>query len=77
MTYANTNEKLYDDIALWERTDGRDLFLELPLKDKHAPKILDFGYGFGEQLFALTNAYPDAVIFGIDGNSVCQKEDRL
>ena len=29
MTYANTNEKLYDDIALWEKTDGRDLFLEM------------------------------------------------
>ena len=30
MTYANTNEKLYDDIALWEKTDGKDLFLEMP-----------------------------------------------
>lgn len=61
MTYTNTNEKLYDDIALWEKTDGRDLFLEMPLKEKSAPKILDFGYGFGEQLFALTNAYYDAL----------------
>ena len=30
MTYANTNEKLYDDIALWKKTDGKDLFLEMP-----------------------------------------------
>ena len=74
MTYANTNEKLYDDIALWEKTDGRDLFLEMPLKEKNTPKILDFGYGFGEQLFALTNAYPSGKIFGIDGSPVCQKE---
>ncbi|MBR6154891.1 MAG: class I SAM-dependent methyltransferase [Treponema sp.] len=74
MPYANTNEKLYDDIALWEKTDGRDLFQEMPLKEKSAPKILDFGYGFGEQLFALTNAYPNAKIFGIDGSPACQKE---
>ena len=74
MAYANTNEKLYDDIALWEKTDGRDLFLEMPLKEKDSPQILDFGYGFGEQLFALTNAYPNAKIFGIDGNPACQKE---
>ena len=56
MNYANTNEKLYDDITLWEKTDGKDLFLQMPLKEKQSPKILDFGYGFGEQLFALTNA---------------------
>ena len=74
MTYANTNEKLYDDIALWEKTDGKDLFLEMPLKEKKTPKILDFGYGFGEQLFALANAYPKGSIFGIDGSTVCQKE---
>ena len=30
MPYANTNEKLYDDIALWEKTNGKDLFLEMP-----------------------------------------------
>ena len=30
MTYANTNEKLYDDIALWEKTDDKDLFLQMP-----------------------------------------------
>ncbi len=31
MNYSNTNEKLYDDIALWEKTDGRDLFAQMPL----------------------------------------------
>ena len=72
--YSNTNEHLYDDIELWEQTDGRDLFLEMPLKEKQTPRILDFGYGFGEQLFALSNAYPDGEIYGIDGNPVCQKE---
>ena len=74
MPYANTNEKLYDDIALWEKTDGKDLFLQMPLKEKQSPKILDFGYGFGEQLFALANAYPKGKIFGIDGSPYCQKE---
>ena len=74
MPYENTNEKLYDDIALWEKTDGRDLFLEMPLKEKDAPMVLDFGYGFGEQLFALANAYPTGTIFGIDGSPACQKE---
>ena len=74
MSYSNTNEHLYDDIALWEKTDGRDLFLEMPLLEKQAPRILDFGYGFGEQLFALANAYPQGQIYGIDANPVCQKE---
>lgn len=29
MNYSNTNEKLYDDIALWEKTDGKDLFAQM------------------------------------------------
>lgn len=74
MSYSNTNEHLYDDIELWEQTDGKDLFLEMPLKEKNDPKILDFGYGFGEQLFALCNAYPKGKIYGVDGNPVCHKE---
>ena len=74
MNYSNTNEKLYDDIALWERTDGRDLFLEMPLTEKNAPSVLDFGYGFGENLFALSNAYPNGKIYGIDCSPACQKE---
>ena len=74
MSYSNTNAHLYDDIALWEKTDGRDLFLEMPLQEKQSPRILDFGYGFGEQLFALANAYPQGKIYGIDANPVCQKE---
>jgi ubiquinone/menaquinone biosynthesis C-methylase UbiE len=36
--------------------------------------VLDFGYGFGENLFALSNAYPNGKIYGIDCNPVCQKE---
>ena len=66
MNYSNTNEHLYDDIALWEKTDGRDLFLGMPLTEKNAPSVLDFGYGFGENLFALSNAYPNGKIYGID-----------
>ena len=76
MTYSNTNEKLYDDIALWEKTDGRDLFAQMPLAPdvKSSPTVLDFGYGFGENLFALSNAYPNGKIYGIDCSPVCQKE---
>ena len=76
MIYSNINEHLYVDIALWEKTDGKELFLQMPLtsKAKSAPSVLDFGYGFGENLFALSNAYPDGKIYGIDCNPVCQKE---
>ena len=76
MTYSNTNEHLYDDIALWEKTDGKELFLQMPLtlEAKNAPAILDFGYGFGEHLFALSNAFPNGKIYGIDCNPACQKD---
>ena len=76
MIYSNINEHLYDDIALWEKTDGKELFLEMPMESdvKKAPAILDFGYGFGENLFALSNAYPDGKIYGIDCSPACQKE---
>ena len=76
MNYSNTNEHLYEDIALWEKTDGRDLFAQMPLAPdvKNAPTVLDFGYGFGENLFALSNAYPNGKIYGIDCSPVCQKE---
>ena len=26
MNYTNTHKSLYDDITLWEKTDGRNLF---------------------------------------------------
>ncbi|MBP5450963.1 MAG: class I SAM-dependent methyltransferase [Treponema sp.] len=74
MKYSNTNEHLYDDIALWEKTGGKELFLEMPLAEKNSPSVLDFGYGFGENLFALSNAYPKGKIYGIDCNPACQKE---
>ena len=41
---------------------------------KNAPTVLDFGYGFGENLFALSNAYSNGKIYGIDCSPVCQKE---
>ncbi len=76
MNYTNTHKSLYDDIALWEKTDGRDLFVQMPLAPhvKGSPTVLDFGYGFGENLFALSNAYPNGKIYGIDCSPVCQKE---
>ncbi len=76
MNYSNTNERLYDDIALWEKTDGKNLFAQMPLAPdaKDAPSILDFGYGFGEHLFALSNAFPNGKIYGIDCSPACQKE---
>lgn len=76
MNYSNTNEKLYEDITIWEKTDGRDLFAQMPLASdvKDSPTVLDFGYGFGENLFALSNAYLNGKIYGIDCSPVCQKE---
>ena len=74
MNYSNTNEHLYDDIALWEKTDGKELFEQMPVAEKKTPKILDFGYGFGENLFAVSNAYPEGMVYGIDCSPVCQKE---
>ena len=64
--------KLYYDIALWEKTDGRDLFTQMPLVPEvtKAPTALNFGYGFGENLFALSNAYPNGKIYGIDCSPV-------
>jgi len=72
--YSNTNKHLYDDIELWEKTEGKELFLEMPLNGVKTPQVLDFGYGFGEYLFALCNAYPKGMIYGIDRNEICQKE---
>jgi len=72
--YSNTNKHLYDDIELWEKTEGKELFLEMPLNGIKTPQVLDFGYGFGEYLFALCNAYPEGMIYGIDRNEICQKE---
>ncbi len=76
MNYTNTNKSLYDDIALWEKTDGVDLFARMPLNPevKSTPNVIDFGYGFGENLFALSKAFPNGKIYGIDGNTACQKE---
>ena len=72
--YSNTNEHLYDDIALWEGTEGKELLSEMPLNGNLSPVILDFGYGFGEYLFAASNAYPKGFIYGIDSNPICVKE---
>lgn len=74
MGYSNTNEHLYDDLLLWEKTEGKELFQGMPLHDMNAPQILDFGYGFGENLFALCYAYPNGKIYGVDGYPTCQKE---
>lgn len=73
-TYANTNEHLYDDIALWESTEGKELLKEMPLNGNLEPIILDFGYGFGEYLFASSYAYPKGTVYGIDRNPICVKE---
>lgn len=74
INFTNTNEHLYDDIALWEKTDGIKLFEEMPLNGNKRPVILDFGYGFGQYLFASAYAFPEGTVYGIDGNPVCQKE---
>ncbi|HKM34238.1 MAG TPA: class I SAM-dependent methyltransferase [Lachnospiraceae bacterium] len=72
--YANTIEHLYEDIALWEKEEGVQLFQEMPLNGNQIPRVLDFGYGFGEYLFAAANAFPNGMIYGVDGYPVSQKE---
>ena len=72
--YVNTNEHLYGDIERWEQEEGVELFKEMPLSGNDAPMILDFGYGFGEYLFAAANAFPKGMIYGVDGYPVSQKE---
>lgn len=72
--YKNTNEHLYADIALWEKTEGVEFMKGMPLKGNDSPKILDFGFGFGHYLFAAAYAYPTGTIYGIDGYAICIKE---
>lgn len=77
--YKNTNENLYEDIALWEKTEGVELMKGMPLCGNDSPVILDFGFGFGQYLFAAAYAYPNGTIYGIDGHEYCVKEvgDKL
>lgn len=72
--YTNTNVHLYEDIALWEKTEGKSFFEEMPLNGNNSPIILDFGYGFGQYLFAASYTFPEGTVYGIDRNTVCQKE---
>lgn len=74
MCYSNTNEHLYDDIAIWEKTEGIDFFKEMPLNDNDMPQILDFGYGFGQYMFAAAYTFPNGTIYGIERNPICVKE---
>ena len=50
--YKNTNEHLYEDIALWEKTEGVTLMKSMPLNGIVNPQIIDVGFGFGQYLFA-------------------------
>lgn len=72
--YSNTNEYLYEDIALWEKTEGVEFMKSMPLNENNTPQILDFGFGFGQYLFAATYTYPRGMIYGIDGDAICIKE---
>lgn len=56
--YKNTNEHLYEDIVIWEKTEGVELMRSMPLNGSDSPQILDFGFGFGQYLFAAAYAYP-------------------
>jgi ubiquinone/menaquinone biosynthesis C-methylase UbiE len=71
--YANTNKHLYDDIDLWEKTEGVNCFKEMPLNGNESPIVVDFGYGYGQYLYAASYAYPKGTIYGIDCNPVCHK----
>lgn len=72
--YRNTNEYLYEDIDMWEKTEGVEFMRSMPLNGNTSPKILDFGFGFGHYLFAAAYSYPNGMIYGIDGYPICIKE---
>ncbi len=72
--YKNTNEYLYEDIAIWEKTEGVEFMKSMPLNGNSSPHILDFGFGFGQYLFAAAYAYPKGMLYGIDGYEICIKE---
>ena len=72
--YQNTNAALYDDISLWENTDGVEFMKQMPLNGNTKPRILDFGFGFGHYLLAAAKAYPEGKIYGIDGYLNCINE---
>ncbi|WMJ89364.1 hypothetical protein [Anaerocolumna sp. MB42-C2] len=59
--YKNTNEYLYEDIAMWEKTEGVKFMKSMPLNGNDSPRILDFGFGFGQYLFAAAYAYPNGM----------------
>jgi ubiquinone/menaquinone biosynthesis C-methylase UbiE len=72
--YKNINEYLYEDIAIWEKTEGIEFMKSMPLNGNDSPQILDFGFGFGQYLFAAAYAYPKGMLYGIDGSEICIKE---
>ena len=72
--YKNTNEYLYEDIAMWEKTEGVEFMKAMPLNGNDSPQVLDFGFGFGHYLLATAYAYPKGMIYGIDGYPICIKE---
>ena len=72
--YKNTNEYIYEDIAIWEKTEGVKFMKSMPLNGNDSPQILDFGFGFGQYLLAAAYAYPKGMIYGIDGYPICIKE---
>lgn len=37
-------------------------------------QILDFGYGFGQYMFAASYTFPNGMIYGIERNPICVKE---
>lgn len=72
--YKYTNEDLYKDIDLWEKTEGVKFMKAMPLEGNVTPQIIDFGFGFGHYLLAASYAYPKGTVYGIDGYAICIKE---
>lgn len=56
---------LYDDIEVWEKTEGRELFAQL--LDVPGPVILDYGCGAGNYSFAAAYAFEQRCrIYAVD-----------
>ena len=56
---------VFDDVDVWEKTEGKALFSEL--LEVENPVILDYGCGMGNYSFAAAHAYgQDCTVYAVD-----------
>ena len=58
---------IFDEIDIWERTEGKKLFMKL--LNLSEPVILDYGCGAGNYTFSAAHAFsPNCLIYAVDIN---------